>query len=85
MNWDGRISIPDNCHLPQKDTGSTTLNSAELETEARAETATNWPQCDGCGATVTKEYHRSLSDSRDVLRACLYCATQGADYGGDWR
>lgn len=66
-------------------TSDTTLNSADNETDEQADTDADWLQCANCGAAVTREYHRVLSDNQDVLRACLHCSTQGANYGGERR
>lgn len=43
----------------------------------------NGPHCDSCGASVTREYHRVLSDNEGILRSCLYCTEKGASRG-EW-
>lgn len=39
-------------------------------------------ECDDCGNTVTRDYHRVFSDNEGVLRSCLHCTPKGTDRGG---
>lgn len=49
----------------------------------RTDESDNGPHCANCGAGVTRDYHRVLSDNEGILRSCLYCTTKG-ESRGEW-